>query len=192
MKKNQLFITLFITISYLTWNYYTYESSRKKREAFLSDLNISVINMREYLATKSIKTDVNYSFWDLKKSDIVLKREKKLALLKKDNNKKIDNKDKLNLKKRVICLKGNCWEFMGIVVINNVPKVTLLSKDKKLKTFQVNDMLLEGVKIIKIRGDELVVEEIKEKKRFSLKLFEINVKKYLPKEHIKEKNDSKI
>ena len=192
MKKNQIFVTIFIIISYLAWNYYAYESSRKKRQAFLSDLNISVINMKEYLSTKAIKTDTNCTFWDLKKSNILLDREKKLTLSEKSNKKKNPKEAELNLKKRVICLREECWEFFGIVVTDNKPRVTLLSKDKKLKTFQVDDMLLDGVKIIKIGEDELVIKEIKKHKEFSLKLFEVDIMKYLPKEHIKEKNDSKI
>ena len=191
MKKNQILLILFIVVIYLAWNYYTYESARKKREAFLSDLNISIIDMKEYLSVKSINTDVNYTFWDLKKSYILLNQEKKLALLTKKQNqdKKNNNEAELNLKKRVICLVEECWEFLGIVEINNIPEVTLLSKDKKLQTFHLHDMLLEDVEIIKIRGDELVVEDIKKKKRFSLKLFEVDISKYLPKKSVKEKND---
>ena len=191
MKKNQIFLILFIIITYLAWNYYAYESSRKRQQAFLSDLNISVIDMKEYLSIKSIETDANHTFWDLEKSDILLNREKKLALLAKNQNqdKKNNNDAGVELKKRVICLGEACWEFFGIVEINNRAEVTLLSKDKKLQTFQVHDMLLENIEIIKIGGDELVVEDIKKKKRFSLKLFEVDITKYLPKASIKEKND---
>jgi len=191
MKKNQIFLILFIIIPYLVWNYYAYESSRKRQEAFLSDLNISVIDMKAYLSVKHIKTDANHTFWDLEKSDLLLNREKKLALLAKNQNqdKKNNNEAELSLKKRVICLREECWEFFGIVEINNRPKVTLLSKSNKLQTFQVHDMLLENIEIINIRGDELVVEDIKKKKRFSLKLFEVDITKYLPKSSIKEKND---
>jgi len=191
MKKNQIFLILFILIIYSVWNYYTYESSRTRQQAFLSDLNISVIDMKTYLSIKDIKTDANHTFWDLEKSDLLLKREEKLALLVKDQNqdKKNNNEAELSLKKRVICLREECWEFFGIVEVNNRPKVTLLSKSQKLQTFQVHDMLLENIEIIKIRGDELVVKDIKKNKRFSLKLFEVDIMKYLPKSSIKEKND---
>ena len=190
MKKNQILLILFILIIYSVWNYYTYESSRTRQQAFLSDLNISVIDMKTYLSIKDIKTDANHTFWDLEKSDLLLKREEKLALLAKDQNQdKNNNEAKLSLKKRVICLREECWEFLGIVEVNNRPKVTLLSKSQKLQTFQVHDMLLENIEIIKIRGDELVVKDIKKNKRFSLKLFEVDIMKYLPKSSIKEKND---
>jgi len=191
MKKNQIFLILFVLITYSIWNYYTYESSRTRQQAFLSDLNISVIDMKTYLSIKDIKTDANHTFWDLEKSDLLLKREEKLALLVKDQNqdKKNNNEAELSLKKRVICLREECWEFFGIVEVNNRPKVTLLSKSQKLQTFQVHDMLLENIEIIKIKGDELVVKDIKKNKRFSLKLFEVDITKYLPKSSIKEKND---
>ena len=190
MKKNQIFLILFILNIYSVWNYYTYESSRTRQQAFLSDLNISVIDMKTYLSIKDIKTDANHTFWDLEKSDLLLKREEKLALLAKDQNQdKNNNEAKLSLKKRVICLREECWEFFGIVEVNNRPKVTLLSKSQKLQTFQVHDMLLENIEIIKIRGDELVVKDIKKNKRFSLKLFEVDITKYIPKSSIKEKND---
>ena len=192
MKKHQVLLILFIIIIYLGWNYYDYESSRKRQQAFLSDLNISVIDMKAYLSVKSIQTDANHTFWDLEKSSLLLDREKKLKLLTKNQNqnlKKNDDSEEVDLKKRVICLGEECWEFFGIVEINNRPQVTLLSKDKKLQTFFLNDMLLENIKIIKIRGDELVVEDIKKKKQFSLKLFEVDIHKFLPKKSIKEKND---
>lgn len=189
MKKYQILLMLLITILYISWNYYSYESSRKSRQAFLSDFNISVTDMQKCLSREFIETDVNYTFWDLEKSEALLNREKKMALLSKKKNNAKSKERELDLKKRVICLGKECWEFLGIVEINNRAEVALLSKDKKLQTFKVGDILLKNIRIIKIRGDELLLEEIKKRKRFSLKLFEVDSTKYLPKESIKGKND---
>ncbi|CAA6819812.1 MAG: Unknown protein [uncultured Sulfurovum sp.] len=197
MKKYKFILGFFLVLVFLLWSYYDYESLRKDKKAFLSDLNITVIDMNEKLLENNESMyDGNFTLWDMKKSSILESREAKQLLLN-DANKSKSDKDKernLNLKNRVICLEKVCWEFLGIVTINNDVVVTLLSKntkDKKakLENFHVNDMLLENVRIIEIKEEGMRLMNLEKNKEINLKLFEVDIEQYRPKKSIKGKNE---
>jgi len=193
MKKYQIIFILFVVIFYLLFNYFTFESLRKEREAFLSDINISLIDLdKELFQNNTLLGEVAFSFWDMEESLILKNRIKNLLKVEdKKSDETVENKEKVNLKNRTVCLGKKCWEFLGIITINNETVVTLLSTEakSKLETFHVNDMLVENLKIIKIKGDELLLEEQTDKENFTLKLFNVNMEKYIPKKLVKEKND---
>jgi hypothetical protein len=90
-------------------------------------------------------------------------------------------------------LERECWEFVGIIKVGNRVAVTLLSKRKnsKLETFKIGDYLLENLKIVAIKGDYITLIDTKKGKRFSLRLFDVDISKYRPKRikaNIKELN----
>jgi len=193
MKKYQIILVLLLPILSLSWAYLDYETLRKNRNVFLSDLNITIIDMQKKLLEKSQSFyDANCTFWEMKSSEILKNREKK-QLLEREKNSTNDLKrgKSLNLKNRVICLGKECWEFLGVVTMDNKVTVTLLSKNKasELKTFQLHDMLLENIEIIDIQSDGMNVMNKTTNKKISLKLFEVDIDKYLPKKSIKEKNE---
>jgi len=190
MKKYQIVLTFLFIVFYLFGLYITYKSFEKSKEVKLNDINITVIDIK-----KKLSIDINkiyhstYRLWGLEQSKILRDRiKKRIKKSRKTKNKlsKINN-SKINVLKRKICIGKNCWIFMGIVGIGNQTKVTLLSTDKKpkLKTFMIGDELLKDLVIVKITEDEMIVLHKKDKKKFVLKLFEINIKKYFPKD-IKE------
>lgn len=196
MKKYQFIFTIVVIFLYLLNSYYDYESVRKEGKAFLSDININIINMNEKLAIKNeLIGESNFTFWDMKESNILKNRKEALLLSQQIDDSNISKKEKrINQKKRIICLEQQCWEFLGVVFINGENVVTLLSKDKlnKLETFRMGDKLLENLVITVISSNMMLVEDIKKKKKFKLKLFDVDMEQYLPKKKIKESNEKKI
>jgi hypothetical protein len=198
MKKYKIFISIVFIFIYLLLLYWEYAPLNKYKKASLYDLQMKTIDMDKILI---IPIDAFHSSsfheWGIGKSWLLQKREKNLKLLKKEKNKIELNPQKLdknyNLINRVICLHKTCWEFMGIVKIQNKIRVTLLSKERehKLETFKVGDNLLEGLKIRDIIGDEMLLFDEKKNEVFSLKLFDVDISKYYPKElqHKKENNE---
>jgi hypothetical protein len=188
MKKYQIILTLLVIFFYLVDSYFSYSFLRKNRAVKLSDINLTVVNIKKRVSINS-KNLYNSTFklWDLDISKILEERKKEsdkeqlskeeLALSKKEF---VSN---INLTKRQICLNKKCWKFMGMITINNRTQVTLLSTDKKtkLETFYAGDELLEGLTITKIIGDNMIVTNNKDKREFILKLFEVDISAYLPK-----------
>jgi len=135
--------------------------------------------------------DANFTFWDMKESDILKRRkEEDLLLNEKANENNMTKKEKnFDIKKRIICLEKQCWEFLGVVTINNKSGVTLLSKENKLETFHVGDQLLENLTIVEITSEKMLLNDLKKKKKIELKLFDVDMEHYLPKSKKKERNE---
>lgn len=193
MKKYPLILILSLTFLYLLHFYFKQISMVKDREAYLSDLNQTIIDIDKYtiINVKKIYPS-SYRLWGLSKSKLLKEREQKIEK-KEDKVKMVDKKklnENINLIKRKICLNKKCWEFMGMVTINNKMQVTLLSTDKKskLESFRVGDELLDNLIISQIQGDTMTIIHKKDKKAFILKLFEVNTSAYSPK-NIKEINE---
>ena len=194
MKKYQILLVFIFGLVYTIKSYYDYESVRKEHKSFLSDINISIINIKQrVIFNPDIITDANFTFWDMDESFILKNRKaKKFTEIQKNNTNSQKDKDiDVDVNNRIICLEKECWEFLGVITINDKVIVTLLSQGEnvQLKTFNVNDMLLENIMIIGIREDSLFLKDIKKNKKFTLKLFEVDVNKYIPKKSIKEKNE---
>lgn len=187
MKKYKIVFTFLFILLYLLWYYLSYSSLRKSREAYIADVNITVIDIADRVKVDIHRVyDSNFKLWDLEINKILEDREKKRE---KDASQTIQKESssqkgsRFNLTKRKICLQKRCWEFMGMLTIGKKVEVTLLSTDKKRKlgTFSVGDELLEGLIIRKIKGDRMVVLDKKKDKKFILKVFEVNATAYLPK-----------
>jgi len=193
MKKYQFIFIVVVVLLYLLNSYYNYEKIRRARKAFLSDINISIVDLPKRVAVdNALFVDANFTFWDMKESDTLKKRKKDLLLKEKANEKGVTKKEKdFNLKKRIICLEKQCWEFLGVVTINGKSVVTLLSKgnENKLETFHVGDQLLENLTIIEITSEKMLLNDLKKKKKFELKLFDVDMEHYLPKSKKKERNE---
>jgi len=196
MKKYQIYLSFLFIIFYLLWLYFSYESFRKSREVYLADINITVVNLKEKILIDNKKIyPSTFKLWDLEVNKILedrknKEREKKMT---QKSSKSLSSKLIYNfkIKKRKVCLEKKCWEFMGMITIDNQRYVTLLSTEKKpkLETFSVGDELLKGLFISKIKGDSMsVTYKEKDKKTFVLKLFEVNASAYFPKS-IKEINE---
>ena len=197
MKKYQIILILLAILLYLLKAYFSYNSLRSSKEVRLSDINLTVIDIRKRLFIDSKNfCDSTFKLWDLDISKILEDRKeedlKMKELLANQNSTLSENKvlANINASKRKICLEKECWQFMGMITINNKTKVTLLSTDKKpkLETFSVGDELLEGLTITEITGDKMIVVHKKDERKFILKLFEVNASAYFPKS-IKEVNE---
>jgi len=182
---------------YLLSAYLTYNSLRSFRKVRLSDINLTVVDIRKRISIDSTKIyNSSFKLWDLDRSKILEERKKEdlkmKELLANQNSTLSENKAfaNINASKRKICLEKKCWQFMGMITINNKTKVTLLSTDKKpkLETFSVGEELLKGLIITEITGDDMIVIHKKDKRKFVLKLFEVNASAYFPKA-IKEVNE---
>lgn len=198
MRRYKVLLSFLFIIFYLLWLYFSYESFRKSREAHLTDINIRIINLKEKISIDTNKLyPSTFTLWDLEMNKILEERRNKE---KEDRERKLNEMNSnsfnteftsnINLIKRKICLEKQCWEFMGMISINNQIEVTLLSTDEKpkLETFSVGDELLEGLVVSKIEEDSLVIFHERDKRTFVLKLFEVNASAYLPKD-IKEINE---
>jgi hypothetical protein len=188
MKKYHFILIIFSILFYLLSFYFNYLSVLKDRKVYLSDINKSIINIKDRVKIDSeLIFSSFYTLWGLDKSKLLERRENIFEKSKDKKNKELVAqrvlKKNIDLKKRKICLNENCWEFMGIVTINNKVEVTLLSSETKpkLESFHVGDELLEGLIISKIKGDDMTVIHQKDKKKFVLKLFEVNTSAYFPK-----------
>ena len=192
MKKYQIVLTLFMTLLYLLWSYFTYKSFRNSKEVQLSDTNLTVIDVKKRISINSEDLyGSSFKLWDLDINKILEEREKKeheLKIQELQTNKKTmfdsaESFSNINVLKRKICLNNKCWKFMGMLTINNKTQVTLLSIDKKsrLETFGLGDELLDGLMISKIKGDIMIITHKKDEKKFILKLFDVNASAYLPK-----------
>jgi hypothetical protein len=193
MKKYKIILTFLISIFYLLWVYFNYESLRKSRKAKLSDINLSVIDIsKRHLLHSNDLYSSNFKLWDLEINQILedrMKREESLRLKNLNsiiniNSTQQETSSNINLSKRKICVNEKCWVFMGMITINNKTQVTLLSTDKKpkLETFRIGDVLLEGLVVSKIKGDSMIVTHTKNNREFSLKLFDVDASAYVPKE----------
>jgi len=191
MKKYKILFTFIVVVVYLINLYVDYASLNKERKAYLKDLSMDTVDINQ-----TVKIDLDtitsstYKDWGLKKSFLLQKREdekKLLADMISSSSKKLDKN--FEITNRIVCLEKKCWEFMGIVKINDQVRVTLLSKDKKpkLETFQIGSILLENLKIIDIQSNKMIIFDSKKEEKFDLKLFDVNVKKYYPKNKIKQK-----
>ena len=199
MRKYKILLSFLFIILYLIWLYFSYESFRKSREVYLADMNITVFNLKERISIDKKKLySSTFTLWDLEVNKILenrrnkenAERENKLNQMSLNSSKR-EFGSNFKLIKRKICLERKCWEFMGMVSIDNQTQVTLLSTDAKpkLETFSVGDELLKGLIISKIKGDSMsVTYKEKDKKTFVLKLFEVNASAYFPKD-IKEINE---
>jgi len=199
MRKYKILLSFLFIVLYLLWFYFSYDSFRKSREVRLADINLTVINLKEKISIDNKKlSSSTFTLWDLEVNKILEDRKNKEneALEQKLNQMNLNSSQtelssNFNLTKRKICLEKRCWEFMGMVSIGNKTQVTLLSTDEKpkLETFSVGDELLKGLIISNIKGDSMsVISKEKNKKIFTIKLFEVNASAYSPK-NIKEIND---
>ena len=186
MKKYQILLLMLTIFLYLFISYLSYTSLRDSKKVRLRDNNLTVVDIKKRVSINS--KDIyasNFKLWDLEINDILEKRQKKekeSTKLNLNHNNKSLKESVVNISstKRKICLNKKCWEFMGMVTINNQTQVTLLSIDEKpkLEIFRVKDELLSDLIITKIEGDNMIVTYKKDKKEFILKLFEVNASAY--------------
>ena len=184
MKKYKTLLTIGLVLLYLFGLYTSYSLFLKPKKVYLKDLNITIPNIDKKVAISLDDVHhTSFKYWGLKRNKLLDKRESKKnsSIIATVNVKK--DIPKYNLKERTICYNEKCWEFMGIITIKGETTVTLLSKEKKrnLETLKVGDELLKGLLVIDIKEDRVVLSSLKKKKKFTLKLFEIDASKYYPK-----------
>ena len=191
MKKYQMLFGLVVIILYLFQVYIDYSSLNKNKKAYLEDLSMNLVDINKSISFPLTKLQAtSFKYWGLRRSSLLRKREED-ALKRKFLSKKSDSSIKMiknfKLTDRTICLENKCWEFMGIIKIDNQTQVTLLSKEKKqkLKTFKVGSSLLENLDIVEISSNRMVLFDRKKKKRFYLKLFDVDISRYYPKPKLK-------
>lgn len=197
MKRYQIILTFISIFFYLLWSYIFYESFRKSTEVQFLDTNLTLIDIskRIFIDTNELYAS-SFKLWnlDINKALEERRKENELKIQELQNNKSVLSMKEsiLNISsnQRKICLNKKCWKFVGMITINNQTKVTLLSIDKKpkLEIFTRGDNLLEGLTISEIKGDNMIVIHKKDKRKFVLKLFEVNASAYFPKA-IKEVNE---
>jgi len=195
MKKYQIIFAIAVWLFFLLSFYLETASSQKSSKVYLEDLNRSVTNFQELLFVPPDKIYANdFTLWDMKISKLLKERDKKS--LQEDEQKlkslEIDKpkEQNLNVKYRTICIEKKCWQLMGVMSINGVKTLTLLSKEKKnrLQVFKIGDELLPKIIIKNIKGESMILLNEEKDKEIVLKLFDVNISQYLPK-IIKEKNE---
>ena len=195
MKKYQIIFALVVWLFFLLSFYLETTSSQKNSKVYLEDLNRSVTNFQELLFIPSEQIYANdFKLWEMKISKLLedrgskrLKEEEKKIKSTKVNKTKEQN---IDIKSRTICVEKKCWELMGIMSINGIKTLTLLTKEKKtkLQIFKVGEELLPKILIKDIKGESMILLNKEKNREIVLKLFEVDVSQYLPK-IIKEKNE---
>jgi len=208
MKKFQMIAIILFVLIYLSLTYFDLIKYQKDRDAYLSDLNITIVDIPKKIGIdlKEIVSS-NASLWDMETNEIILNREmlekerlERERLERQKNGNSLSSSslpvtNSAKIQKRIICLEKDCWEFMGLISINNKTVVSLLSRNKKkskLKIFKVGDNLFKNLKIINLEGDSMILLDKEKEKKFLLKLFDINVSAYYQKNvevPIKDKNE---
>ena len=198
MKKYSIVLSLIFVIFYLLGVYLDYSSLNKHKKAYLKDLKMQVVDLNSSLYIPIEKLHASgFKEWGLFKSALLSQREKNRQLLEEQMAKGqlVTSSENIlknfKLTNRVICLDKECWEFMGIVKVGKIIKVTLLSKKKKskLKTFLVGNFLLKNLKITEIQEDKMVLLDVNKQEKIILKLFDVDVSQYYPKKHKKIKRN---
>jgi len=195
MKKYQIIFALVVWLFFLLSFYLETASSQKNSKVYLEDLNRSVTNFQELLFIPSEKIYANdFKLWDMKISKLLEDRGNKRL---KEDEKKLKSKEvnktkeqNIKVKYRTICVEKKCWELMGIMSINGVKTLTLLTKEKKtkLQIFKVGEELLPKILIKDIKGESMILLNKEKNREIVLKLFDVDISQYTPK-IIKEKNE---
>jgi len=193
MKKYQIIFLLVVWLFFLLSFYLEMTSSQKNSKVYLEDLNRSVTNFQELLFIPSEKIYANdFRLWGMKISKLLEDRENKRLKEEKLKSTEVNKikKQNLKVKYRTICVEKKCWELMGIMSINGVKTLTMLTKEKKnkLEIFKVGEELLPQIIIKDIKGENMFLLNKEKNREIVLKLFDVNISQYIPKD-IKGNNE---
>jgi len=116
------------------------------------------------------------------------KVEKKVE--NKDNNKSVTKKPiVVKIKKRTICIEKECFRLIGVFFKKNHYWATFYSKSFKqnfqggyIKTFKEAMSIFSEIQIKKITKQEILFKDTNSSRSWKIKLLDINLSKYRPKE----------
>ena len=88
-------------------------------------------------------------------------------------------------KEKKICIKNSCYKLLGIMKKRNRWSLSLYNKKQKpiIKEFYKFDIIEDSVKITDIENFKITIKELNSTQHWELKMFDINVSKYKPKEN---------
>ena len=87
-------------------------------------------------------------------------------------------------KEKTICIKNSCYSFLGIIKNKNRLSFSLFNVNQKpmIQEFYKLDTIEDRIKITDIQNYSITIEELNSSKKWKLKMFDINISKYKPKE----------
>lgn len=191
MRKYQILFSILLIVVFMLSFYLDSLSLKKTRPIFLQDLNKTMIDFLSILPIDQNQTHpTTHELWGMKISRILEDREfqriaiEKLKLQEKDTKEEVKKHEHVNVHYKTICIEKKCWLFVGKIDIGDVKAVTLLSKDNapKLESYKVGDYLSKKTKVIDIDGNEMLVTNEDTMQSFKLKLFDVSLSQYKPKQ----------
>jgi len=87
-------------------------------------------------------------------------------------------------KAKTICIKNSCYKFLGIIKNKNRLSLSLFNINQKpmIQEFYKFDTIENRIKIMDIQNYTITIKELNSSQKWELKMFDINVSKYKPKE----------
>ena len=179
MKNRKLFV--FYIISFVIVVFMAYEFYEMKS---LSTVGKTIKTLDDKAFSSYKRTfDLNGSFgkiWGIKDEVKKLKIVKKEASATKisDVVLLVEKKDKL------LCVKKNCYKFLGIYFKKEKPFITFASKNFKhgIKEFTTDENLEHSLYIKNITTSSLSIVDVNTSRGWDFKLFDVNITKYKPKD----------
>lgn len=173
MKKLIIPLLLILGTLFIVFNEFkevgNHSISFEKRE----NIHDKDINFSKFWST-NLDTNLNFNqLWD------VSTKEKIKKIIKSD----IDEVQ-ISTKNKMICIDKSCYTLLAIAQSGFETKALLFNAKlkPKIQGFPVNSILEEQLKIINIDDYSVVFEELNRSHTWKLKIFDVNITKYKPKE----------
>lgn len=155
-----------------------YESQQKKIYKFQNE---KVLSNYSYYFDQNITYGI---FWDMENEELLLKNGQDSSKQQKKFKIKFDST------KDSICINTSCNKLLAVKFIEKEPYVIFYNEtlNKKIFSLKKGDLLDDYLRVEDILNTKVVIKEPETDNSWTIKLFDVNQTKYLP----KDKNESKI
>ena len=178
MKNKFIFsiYLLFILITvFLAYNYYS------KNNSYINEKTILSPNLKIFAKYKeSFDTNKSLGYiWGLK--DEVTKK-----VIVENNETNISKIGMLQVVKKdsSICVKKDCFRFLGVFTKKDKPYISLYSKNfkHKIDDFSVGNLISYSLYVKSVTHSKVTIEDKNSSREWSFQLFDVNATKYKPKD----------
>jgi len=177
--KNKLFVLLYLILLvvtlFLAYNFYDSQNSQVNEKAILSFDESALLQYKE-----QFKERKKYAYiWGFKE-----KVKKKNIKKKKAKKKKVSKQLQVKQKGSSLCVKKDCFRFLGIFYKKDKAYISLYNKHfkHKLQDFTKGEKIAYSLFVKDIAHHKVVIADKKSSRTWTFKLFDVNVKKYKPKD----------
>jgi len=182
MKNRVLLLIYLVSVvitAFAAYNFYLTQKTQANEKVILNFDNKQFILFKKKFP---LKKEFGY-IWGLKDKKKSLKK-------KKVNKKKKTNQLQVKQKGSSLCIKKDCYRFLGIFHKEDKAYISLYNKKfkHKIDSFTVGEKLGYTLYIEKIFQNKAVIKDQKSSRRWTFKLFDVDTVKYKPKDINENKN----